>query len=72
MAFGYVSRIMSDRGIGFVVEDGDGEEVEFHWTALVAGRLDQLEVGQRVHFETQMDQRDDSRKRAVNIRLLGP
>jgi cold shock CspA family protein len=62
---------MSERGIGFIVEDGDGNELEFHWTALVAGRLDQLEVGQRVQFDMQMNHRDDSRRRAVNIRLLG-
>ena len=72
MAFGYVSRIMSDRGIGFIVEDGGREEVEFHWTAVSSGALNQLQTGQRVQFDTQPDHRDDRRRRAVNIRLLGP
>lgn len=71
MAFGYVSRVMSDRGIGFVVQDGQSNEVEFHWTSLAAGRMEQLVPGQRVQFDTQLDHRDKDRTRAVNVRLLG-
>ena len=71
LPFGYISRISSERGIGFIVEDGEAEELEFHWTAITAGHLNQLVVGQRVQFETQVDHRDDSRRRAVKIRLLG-
>ena len=70
MAFGHISRIMGDRGIGFIVEDGQGDEVEFHWAALAGGRLEQLQPGQRVQFETQADHRDTGRKRAVSVRLV--
>ena len=70
MAFGNISRLMGERGIGFIVEDGSSEEIEFHWTAVWPGHLDQLGAGQRVQFETQEDHRDDKRRRAVNVRLL--
>ena len=63
---------MSERGIGFIVEDGGMNEVEFHWTAMSAGHLDQLQIGQRVQFDTQIDQHDQPRRRAVNIHLLRP
>ena len=71
MAFGYISRLIRERGIGFIVEDGQAEEVEFHWTDLAAGTLDQLEAGQRVQFETRPDHRDPARRRAVDVRLSG-
>jgi cold shock CspA family protein len=73
MAFGYISRLLIDSGVGFIVEDGQAEEIEFHWTALAAGRLDQLRPGQRVRFETRPDHRDPARSRAFEIRLFsGP
>ena len=71
MPFGYISRLMSDRGIGFIVEDGQGEEVEFHWSAFREGRLDQLAPGQRVQFETRVDHREGGQRRAVAVRLAG-
>ena len=71
MPFGHISRLMSQRAIGFVVEDGSAEELEFHQSALIAGSLDQLQEGQRVQFETRPDHRDPGKRRAVDVSLVG-
>jgi cold shock CspA family protein len=71
MAFGYISRLVVDRGFGFVVEDGQSEEIEFHRSAIETGSLEQLHEGQRVEFERRADHRDEGRFRAVNVRLVG-
>jgi cold shock CspA family protein len=61
---------MLDQGYGFILEDGQAKEIEFHWSTLAAGLLEQLHVGQRVEFDKRPDQRDGSRIRAVNVRLV--
>ena len=70
MLVGSISRLMHGQGYGFILEDGQAEEIEFHWSAVLAGRLEQLEVGQRVEFDKRPDQRDVSRIRAINVRLV--
>ena len=69
MPAGRISRLMLDQGYGFVLEDGQTEEIEFHWSTMTAGSLEQLRVGQRVEFDKRPDPRDKSRARAVNVRL---
>ena len=71
MALGYISRLVPDRGFGFLVEDGQSEEIEFHWTAVQSGDLEQLREGQRVEFERRPDHRSEGRFRAVNVRVTG-
>jgi cold shock CspA family protein len=70
MAFGRISRLMRDQGYGFILEDAQPYELEFHWTAVAAGPLEQLHVGQRVEFDKRLDQRDEAKVRAMNIRLV--
>jgi cold shock CspA family protein len=70
MASGHISRLRFDEGYGFIVEDGGNNEVEFHWSAVTAGHFNQLVVGQRVAFDEQQDHRDETRTRAVNVRLM--
>jgi cold shock CspA family protein len=69
MASGHISRLLPGEGYGFILEDGQSEEIEFHWSALKAGRVDQLTLGQRVEFDKRRDHRDEVRLRAVNVRL---
>jgi len=69
MASGHISRLLRDEGYGFILEDGESQEVEFHWTSVTAGRLDQLKVGQRVEFDKRPDHRDESKVRAINVRM---
>jgi cold shock CspA family protein len=70
MAYGRISRLMRSAGYGFILEAGQSEELEFHWTAVTAGNLEQLTVGQQVEFDERIDHRAPSRIRAVNVRLM--
>jgi cold shock CspA family protein len=71
MALGYISRLLKDRGLGFVVQDGDSDEIEFHWSAVLTGNFEALYEGQRVEFERRPDHRNEGRFRAVNLRVVG-
>ena len=68
MATGKITRIVKDRGFGFIQTDGS-EEVFFHTTALTDGGFDDLREGQSVEFDVQPDPRDPRRSRAANLRL---
>jgi cold shock CspA family protein len=70
MPYGRISRLMRSTGYGFILEAGQSEELEFHWTAVTAANLEQLTVGQQVEFDKRIDHRDSSRIRAVNVRLM--
>jgi cold shock CspA family protein len=63
--------LVPGRGYGFIQEDGRTDEIEFHWSALELGNLEQLRVGQYVEFERVPDHRDPRRERAIRIRLVG-
>ncbi len=69
MASGYISRLIVERGFGFIVEDGQSDEIEFHWTAIQEGTLEQMHEGQRIEFERRPDHRSAGRFRAVNVRV---
>jgi cold shock CspA family protein len=71
MAFGYISRLLINRGYGFILEDGQQDEIEFHRTALLSLDFDELREGRRVEFDRQPDHRDAGRFRAVNVKVLG-
>ena len=55
---------MTDRGFGFIAQEGQEKELFFHSTALVGVTCDELAVGDTVSFET-----EDSEKgpRATNV-----
>jgi cold shock CspA family protein len=61
-----------ERGFGFIIEDGSTEELEFHWTALTAGSIEQLEEGQGVEFDKVPHRRSSGRNAAINVRLMNP
>jgi CspA family cold shock protein len=73
MATGTI-KSMRDKGFGFIAPDGAaprGEDVFFHRSAVDGDGFDLLREGQRVDFEVGPDPRDPSRKRALNVRLVG-
>ncbi|OIO52455.1 cold-shock protein [Candidatus Uhrbacteria bacterium CG_4_10_14_0_8_um_filter_58_22] len=55
---------LTDRGFGFIAQEGQEKELFFHSTALVGVTFDELAVGDTVSFET-----EDSEKgpRATNV-----
>jgi len=69
LASGRISHLAIDRGFGFIEEDGSAEELEFHWTAVTAGSIEQLEEGQSVEFDRVPHRRNSGRNAAINVRL---
>ena len=68
MATGKIKNLMTDRGFGFIQVDGSAD-LFFHSSALPEGGYDALRVGQAVEFDVEPDPRNQSRKRAINIRV---
>jgi cold shock protein len=71
MPTGEIKRLERSRGFGFIRPAGATEDVFFHTTALQGLVFDDLNEGQQVEFETQADDRDPRRSRAVNVRSSG-
>lgn len=68
MARGTVTRLVRDRGFGFVRTE-DGGEIFFHHSALPGGVFDSLTEGQELEFEVGTDPRGRG-ERATEIRLV--
>ena len=71
MATGTITRIVRDRGFGFIQPDGATEEVFFHSSAVEQPTFDELNEGQKVEFESEPDPRQPQRSRAAHVRLAG-
>jgi CspA family cold shock protein len=71
MTKGTITRIVRDRGFGFIQPDGGTEEVFFHSSVVEQPTFDELNEGQQVEFETEPDPRQPQRSRAAHVRLAG-
>ena len=69
MATGTITRIVRDRGFGFIQPAGATQEVFFHSSAVDQPTFDELNEGQAVEFDTEPDPRQPQRSRAVHVRL---
>jgi len=69
MARGTVSRLVRDRGFGFIRVD-DGKEIFFHHSTLPGGVFDALTEGQTLEFDVENDPRGRG-ERATNIQVVG-
>lgn len=71
MATGSIKSIR-DKGFGFIGRDeGRGSsDLFFHSSAVQGQGFESLREGQRVEFDEEPDDRDPSRRRAVNVRVL--
>ena len=69
MATGKITRIVRDRGFGFIQSSELSEEVFFHHSSVPEGQFDDLQEGQGVEFEVQPDPRDPRRSRAADVRV---
>ncbi len=55
---------LTDKGFGFITPEGQTKDVFFHSSALVDVTYDELEVGDKVSFDTEQS---DKGPRAVNV-----
>jgi len=53
MPAGSIKKIVSDRGFGFIVPEGGGEDVFFHFSALEGVNFEALGEGDQVEYEAE-------------------
>ena len=68
MATGKITRIVRDRGFGFIQPEGSTQEVFFHKTSLESGSFEELNEGTVVEFESEPDPKQPNRSRAAKVR----
>jgi len=68
MATGKITRIVRDRGFGFIQPEGSTQEVFFHKTSLESGSVEELNEGTVVEFESEPDPKQPNRNRAAKVR----
>lgn len=69
MASGPITRLIRDRGFGFVRVE-DGREIFFHHSTLPPGVFDTLTEGQVLEFEIEVDSRGRG-ERARDVHIIG-
>ncbi len=69
MATGNITRIVRDRGFGFIQTSDSSEDVFFHSSAVDQPTFDELNEGQTVEFDLEPDPKQPNRSRAAHVRL---
>jgi cold shock CspA family protein len=70
MATGTITRLLLDKGYGFITPDTapDGStDLFFHRSAVADEPFEQLQTGQHVRYTDEPDARKASRRRAVTV-----
>lgn len=68
MATGKVTRIVRDRGFGFIQGEDGGNEVFFHTSAVQSPTFDEMNEGDSVEYDVEQDPRQPNRSRAANVK----
>jgi CspA family cold shock protein len=68
MPQGTVTRLVRDRGFGFI-RTPNGDEIFFHHSSLPGGVFDTMHEGQEVEYESERDPRGRG-QRASSVRLV--
>ena len=69
MATGNITKIVRDRGFGFIQTSDSKEEVFFHSSSVDQPTFDELSEGQTVEFDLEPDPKQPNRSRAAHVRL---
>ncbi len=69
MATGNITRIVRDRGFGFIQTSDSNEEIFFHSSSVDEPTFDELSEGQTVEFDVEPDPKQPQRSRAAHVRL---
>ena len=71
MATGNITKIVRDRGFGFIKPSDSTEEVFFHSSSVDQPTFDELSEGQQVEFDLVPDPKQPDRSRAQHVRPGG-
>ena len=66
---GTVKWFNAQKGFGFITDDATGKDVFVHFSAIMIDGFKTLEEGQKANFDTETDPKDNSKLRAVNVRI---
>jgi CspA family cold shock protein len=67
---GSVKRFNADKGFGFIADDGGGDDVFVHFSAISSLGYKSLEEGQKVTFDVEKDPKNRQKTRAANVRIV--
>ena len=67
MAQGTVKWFNAEKGFGFIAQDGGGEDVFVHFSAIQSGGYKSLDEGQQVEFDVTQGQKGPQ---AENVRAI--
>lgn len=66
---GTVKWFNAQKGYGFITNEGSGEDVFVHFSAINVEGYKTLEEGQKVLFEIEKDPKNSQKLRAMNVTL---
>ena len=69
MTTGSITRLVRDRGFGFIKATEGGEEVFFHSSSVEQPTFDELNEGEKVEFDLETDPKRPDRNHAARVRL---
>ena len=69
MATGTVKFFNSQKGFGFIVQDGGGPDVFVHISAVERAGMSNLNEGQKLSFDVQPDQKN-GKSAAANLQAI--
>ncbi len=64
---GTVKWFNAQKGYGFITNEGTGEDVFVHFSAIMSDGYKTLEEGQKVTFDIEQDPKNSSKLRAANV-----
>ena len=64
---GTVKWFNAQKGYGFITNEGTGEDVFVHFSAIMSEGYKTLEEGQKVTFDIEQDPKNSSKLRAANV-----
>ena len=67
MSTGTVKWFNEAKGFGFISNEVGGDDVFVHFSAISGNGFKTLSEGQRVTFDTEIDPKNSSKLRAVNV-----
>jgi len=67
MPVGFIAKVISEKGIGFIAPRDGGQDVFFHCSVVAGEQFDQLTEGQSVSFDLDQTNDTNDRPRAARV-----